>query len=570
MTRGRILPLFAICAAVLVGVTAWLTVTVRRLEDAERRSREQAGLEETIRLALWRLESALAPLVVQENAHPYYFYRSTYPVTLLGPDRPELASVSLTSPLAAATSPFVRLHFQWDQAGRVSSPRRPTPAALLASVAQLSDRRQVLARLSPAWLHVEQKRMAGPPVPEKRLALQALQPEVQQKAISANEYLARQASNALNQSAAIPQGPAPSPRVSSIDVALRVGPFEPLWLGDELMLARRVRLGGTEMVQGAWLDWPALRQHLLGLTTDLLPEARLEPVQTGDVDPTRRLAALPLRLVPGRPPPTAAVAASGFGLPLAAAWALAGVSIVAIGALLTGLATLGERRAAFVSAVTHELRTPLTTFRMYAEMLAEGMVSDERQEQEYLATLRREAERQSHLVENVLAYSRLERGRYRAARETVSVRDLLAGLADGLAAHADRAGLSLQRPEETEALAVEVKVDRSAVERILFNLVDNACKYARDAEDRRLHLECVADERAVWLTIRDHGPGVSAREARRLFRPFRKSASDAARSAPGVGLGLALSHRLARAIGGRLTLVPPSADGAAFRLRLPR
>ena len=117
---------------------------------------------------------------------------------------------------------------------------------------------------------------------------------------------------------------------------------------------------------------------------------------------------------------------------------------------------------------------------------------------------------------------------------------------------------------------VRLRVDRSAVERILFNLVDNACKYARAASDRRIHLDVEADDRAVRLTVSDHGPGIEPRELRRLFRPFHKSARDAAQSAPGVGLGLALSRRLARALGGELTVLRDRPVGAAFCLRLPR
>jgi signal transduction histidine kinase len=302
----------------------------------------------------------------------------------------------------------------------------------------------------------------------------------------------------------------------------------------------------------------------------LLPEARLEPVRDGEDDAARRLAALPLRLIPGRPAVAAPVAIPGLLLPLTIAWVLAGLSLAAAGALLWGMATLGERRAAFVSAVTHELRTPLTTFRMYAEMLAEGMVRGEPQQREYLETLRREADRQSHLVENVLAYSRLERGRHRAARETASVASLLSPLTGALAAQAERTGMSFVAPEEGPWASMLVRVDRSAVERILFNLVDNACKYARDATDRRIHLECQVEERAVRLCVADHGPGLTTRDARQLFRPFRKSARDAAQSAPGVGLGLALSRRLARATGGDLFLAPSAGDGARFCLHLPR
>src|SRR6187401_3474036 len=107
-------------------------------------------------------------------------------------------------------------------------------------------------------------------------------------------------------------------------------------------------------------------------------------------------------------------------------WLGAVLLAVAVAAfLLQGVMTLSERRAAFVSSVTHELRTPLTTFRMYAEMLARGMVPDANRRQEYFTTLQREAERLTLLVENVLAYARLERGRKPQAQDRVTLRSLL-------------------------------------------------------------------------------------------------------------------------------------------------
>jgi signal transduction histidine kinase len=234
------------------------------------------------------------------------------------------------------------------------------------------------------------------------------------------------------------------------------------------------------------------------------------------------------------------------------------------------MATLGERRAAFVSAVTHELRTPLTTFRMYSNRLLEGMVASSEQRGQYLTTLSREAERQSHPVENVLAYSRLDRGRYADPSEVVTLEALLARVSESLAAHAEQSGMTLVTSMPAGAGEVRLRVDRSAVERILSNLIDNACKYARAASDRLIHLDAETDDRAVRLTVSDHGPGIEPREARRLFRPFHESARDAAHSAPGVGLGLALSRRLTRALGGDLHFLRDRPDGAAFCLRLPQ
>jgi signal transduction histidine kinase len=115
---------------------------------------------------------------------------------------------------------------------------------------------------------------------------------------------------------------------------------------------------------------------------------------------------------------------------------------------------------------------------------------------------------------------------------------------------------------------VTVMTDVAAAEQILFNLVDNACKYAADAEDRRIHLQASSSGQFVGLSVRDHGPGVLPVDRRRLFRPFSKSARDAAGSAPGVGLGLALSRRLARSLRGDLYLDRDVAGGACFVLTM--
>jgi signal transduction histidine kinase len=123
---------------------------------------------------------------------------------------------------------------------------------------------------------------------------------------------------------------------------------------------------------------------------------------------------------------------------------------------------------------------------------------------------------------------------------------------------------------EPTAAARRIRTDVAAVEQVVANLVDNACKYARDAEDSRIHLNVSDVDGAVLLRVRDHGPGIPSEEVGRLFQPFTKSARDAAHSAPGVGLGLALCRRIASQLGGKFYLETPTAEGgASFVLRLP-
>ncbi len=120
------------------------------------------------------------------------------------------------------------------------------------------------------------------------------------------------------------------------------------------------------------------------------------------------------------------------------------------------------------------------------------------------------------------------------------------------------------------ALQSVVHVDVAAVEQILFNLVDNACKYAApNTSEKLIHLEAVPNTKFAMLRVRDHGQGISEQGARRLFKPFSKSAHEAAHTAPGIGLGLALCRRLSRSMGGDLQLDRLITNGACFVLSLP-
>ncbi|NIP84143.1 MAG: hypothetical protein GTO03_00700 [Planctomycetales bacterium] len=351
------------------------------------------------------------------------------------------------------------------------------------------------------------------------------------------------------------------------------GASKALWVDGQLLLARRLLVDGQPVVQGCWLDWPAIQRHLTAEVADLIPDLELVAVyDESQADLTRMLATLPVELIVTLP--TAADATAGEPLSplmfsLLVAWGCLLLAALAAAVLLAGVMALSERRGAFVSAVTHELRTPLTTFRMYAEMLVEGMVPDAARRQQYLRTLKAESDRLCHLVENVLSYARLERGKPAGTLSQVSVCQLVEGIQPGLADRAGQAQMQLLVDVQPQAEHKMLKTDVAAVEQVMINLVDNACKYAADGDDRRIHLEVRTADGYLLLQIRDHGPGIARRERRRLFRPFTKSAQQAAHTAPGVGLGLALCRRIARQLHGRCYLDQTDAGGAKFVLKLP-
>jgi signal transduction histidine kinase len=169
----------------------------------------------------------------------------------------------------------------------------------------------------------------------------------------------------------------------------------------------------------------------------------------------------------------------------------------------------------------------------------------------------------------VLAYSRLERGRKPQGQDRITLKSLLERVGPRLAHRAAQAEMKCDLQLEVHAAEQEFTTDQSVVEQILFNLVDNAAKYAHGAEDRQIHVVATRNGEWVKLAVRDHGPGIEQRPWGRGPRAFGKTAEQSAETAPGVGLGLALCRRLARQLGGRLEIASANGGGAAVTLMLP-
>jgi signal transduction histidine kinase len=585
---------FGLALAVLLAAMTAVTITAARLDRTQAEAQRQADFEEKVRLALWRIDSAVAPLLLQESSRPYFTYTAFFPADRAYDQmfRPVSGKEALLpSPLLTQTSSNVLLHFQYTPGGTLTSPQVPARRDLAlahtdAGQLETASKRfaEFCSLISPNALAVSCATTLSEPVP---VSSAALLPDVAQLPAKAGPVEAvQQQQRLLNQAEqhARAQNYAPAQwnqlgvnPLARGDVA--EGTVKPIWFGDALVLARRVSVQGREYIQGCWLDFPRIKGWLLGSVSDLLPNANLQPVRDSTADPQgRMLTSLPLRLAPGRDAPAPPGSASAFigltaspmKIALAVSWLCMLLAAAAVGALLYGAVSLSERRGAFVSAVTHELRTPLTTFKMYSEMLAEGMVQDEARKRQYLNTLCSEANRLGHLVENVLAYARLERGSARSRVESLSLGELINRVKLRLLQRAEQAGMTLQVDGAEQALQSVVHVDVAAVEQILFNLVDNACKYgATDCGDRIIHLEAFPNGKFAMVRVRDHGQGISAEGARRLFKPFSKSAHEAAHTAPGVGLGLALCRRLSRSMGGDLRLDRVASKGACFVLTLP-
>ncbi len=609
MSRARTTALlFGVCCLAVAGAMAWLTVEMLRLERREAEAKTEAVFQESVRLALWRMESALAPLLAQEASRPPEHYMSF--ATAVGAYTKGLSKVGkgevvVASPLLAEEPPFCLLHFQIDADGTLSSPRVPKgrmrdlalgvadPAAAYCSVEQVTEAERLLARaaaiaaplrtatLGPVQLLTQPSDAVEPastPQPPQQPQGQssANLPQAAYQAAAGQQELAQR-----RQSAEIALNSNLAQTANDPDVPQVQGALRPIWLPDpssvpQLLLVRSVRLdhaSGTaerraDVLQAVWLDWNQLSSNLLGRVASLLPHAALRQHLRDDDASGMVLAGIPATLDPGPRPLVVIASFTPTRITLAVAWLAVVGAAAAIGFVLRAATDLGERRGRFVSAVTHELRTPLTTFCLYSQMLADGMVTEDEPRRQYLATLQRESQRLARIVENVLCYARLSDIRAPVRTERISAVELLDRIMPALARRTAEAGMRLHLDSEAANHAA-VEVDPQTVERILMNLVDNACKYAGHGPDPAIQIAASAKGPMVQIDVADHGPGIPATERARLFTEFNRGARDAASGAPGLGLGLSLARGLARELGGDLRLEQRPGFGAVFVLSLP-
>jgi signal transduction histidine kinase len=159
-----------------------------------------------------------------------------------------------------------------------------------------------------------------------------------------------------------------------------------------------------------------------------------------------------------------------------------------------------------------------------------------------------ESERLTRLVNNVLELARLER-KDRPLNMTVGdVAPLIEEVVGVLGPHAEQEGFVLQA--EVEPGLPSVRYDRDALLQVLFNLVDNAIKYSRDATKKEIKISCRKERDGLLLSVADHGPGVPPQHMKGIFQPFYRAENELTRSSKGTGIGLALVRGLVERMGG--------------------
>ena len=249
---------------------------------------------------------------------------------------------------------------------------------------------------------------------------------------------------------------------------------------------------------------------------------------------------------------------------------LAGLSLVlACGIALTYRnvskeMALARLKSDFVSNVSHELRTPLSLIRLYAETLEMGRLTSPEKYQEYYCIIRKESERLTALINNILDFSRIEAGRKEYDFRETDLRELVRNTLDSYRYQIEQHGFTY---EEKIDEVPPVRVDREAMARSLVNLVNNALKYSQDR--KFIGVSLYRDNGSVKLEVVDHGIGIPHQEQSKIFEKFYRVGDPLVHNTKGSGLGLSLVRHIAQAHGGDVLVDSSPGQGSKFTITLP-
>lgn len=456
---------------------------------------------------------------------------------------------------------------------------QPQPQSPVTDEDLLRNRRMQTAAQNPAVTQPPQQMQTT-----QGSAFESVQVQMQQQMDSQQVpvqpgYVSQQQTFGMQQGQSAPE------QQSQLDlVQVRIEPIVPIWISEpktdapfkgQVYFLRHVQFEQTHLIQGFRLDQP----NLLGMVKDaadrLLRRGMGYSFNPSDSDRAAYTAfldfgfgELPLNLLeldPGWIARDMGRLRSIYSIIFGVVFGATIAALYGLGKALRAQILLSRKKDDFLSAVSHELRTPLTTIRMYTEMLEKDWVRTESKRNEYYGIMRQESERLTRLIENVLDFSRIQRGRKQFVFKAGDFNRIVGDVIEMMTPCAQRAGFTIQRDlEYIESFCF----DADAVMQIVINLLDNAIKYARDAEDKTIFVRTKTDGKFVQIEVEDRGPGIPRSERTKIFEEFYRIGEESRRETTGTGLGLALVKRFAEAHHGAVGVFAANPRGALFRVGL--
>jgi len=229
------------------------------------------------------------------------------------------------------------------------------------------------------------------------------------------------------------------------------------------------------------------------------------------------------------------------------------------------LQELNKIKSYFVSSVSHDLQTPLTSIKMFAELLSEKKNISQNDTIEYLAIIQGESERLSRLINNVLDFSKIERGvkEYHFSRLNIIhvVENVLKLM------HYQLLQRDFQVDFNRSEKEIFIVADNDALFAAILNIISNAIKYS--VTEKYLGISVATEGRHVAIQIKDKGMGIASAEQTHIFETFYRSKEDKIQNMAGAGLGLTLVSHIIKAHHGEIKVTSRPGEGSTFTLLLP-
>ena len=219
----------------------------------------------------------------------------------------------------------------------------------------------------------------------------------------------------------------------------------------------------------------------------------------------------------------------------------------------------------FMSTVSHEFKSPLTSIRQVAEMLVRGRVTSPEKTQKYYTRILQQSERLSHLIDNILDFSKMEEGQKIFRFERANIIPVVKDMVESFQKHTEDQGfnISLTIPESLPY----VVFDKAALEQVMHNLIDNACKYSGDSKS--IEIKLLLKGNKIVINISDYGIGIRKEDQDKIFSRFYRAGEELSQTIKGSGIGLTIVKQIVEAHQGEITIESSPGKGSIFSVKLP-
>ena len=226
---------------------------------------------------------------------------------------------------------------------------------------------------------------------------------------------------------------------------------------------------------------------------------------------------------------------------------------------------LNKLKSEFISNVSHELKSPLTSIRMMTEMLHHKRVETEERKSAYYSAMLEESEHLSHLIDNILDFSRIEEDRKKYDFMDLDLDELLRKFLEST--RESLAGPDFDIRYHPPERAPLIRADRNAILQVFYNLVDNAIKFSGDS--RQVDISISTEDEEVLFCVKDYGVGISAREQEKIFERFYRGDETQKKGIKGSGIGLTIVRKIVEVHNGIIDIDSEVGKGSRFIVRLP-